>query len=156
MAVTAETIESYFEQYGWIYERLDETHFVSGFQSEAEETFPIYVTLTPNWVYFAIVPYVSAPQDAACEGQLYKHLLRLCQQINLAKFSVDPDGDISLSVELPREHLDYSEFSDALGALAYYTDQTYLGIQTLASDPNALSSFTEEEDLNWGGEASSA
>jgi hypothetical protein len=150
MAVTLETIESYFEQYNWQYEQLDETHFLSGFKSEVTDTFPIYVTLTPNWVYFTIVPFIQAPANPECERKLYRHLLRLCQEINLAKFSVDSDGDVILTVELPRENLDYSEFADALGALSYYADDTYPAVQSLATDPAAFSGFAEEEDLDWG------
>ena len=55
-----------------------------------------------------------------------------------------------LTVELPRENLDYSEFSDALGALSYYADQAYPIVHALATDPKATSSFEEEEDLDWG------
>jgi hypothetical protein len=150
MSVNAKTIESYFEQYGWGYERLDETHFLTGFNSEVTDTFPIYITLAPNWVYFTIAPFVQAPHDITCEHRLYAHLLRLCQQINMAKFSIDTDGDVILTVELPRENLDYSEFSDALGALSYYADQTYEAVQALATDPDAMSGFEEEGDLDWG------
>jgi hypothetical protein len=81
---------------------------------------------------------------------VHKHLLRLCQEINLAKFSVDSDGDIVLAVELPLEDLNYSEFSDALGALSFYADETYFEIESLATDPTAVSSFEQEEDLDWG------
>ena len=100
MTVTAETIESYFDQYGWTYEQLDETHFLTGFSSDVVDSFAIYITLTPNWVYFAITPFVEAPQDPQCERRLYGHLLRLCQQINMAKFAVDSDGDVSGLVPL--------------------------------------------------------
>ena len=150
MALTIDTIESYFEQYGWTYERLDDEHFLTGFSSDVIDTFAIYITLTPNWVYFAIAPFVEAPKDPECERRLYGHLLRLCQQINMAKFSVDSEGDVILTVELPRENLDYSEFSDALGALSYYADQTYETVHALATDPNAVSAFAEESDLDWG------
>lgn len=149
MAVTPDTIESYFKEYGWTYERMDDTHFLSGFDSEVIDTFPIYITLSPSWVYFAIIPFVSAPEDPECERALYQHLLRMCQEINMAKFSIDPDGDVVLAVELPRENLDYSEFSDALGALSYYADQAYPTVYALATDPKATSSFAEEEDLDW-------
>ena len=149
MAIDAETIESYFEQYGWGFERLDETHFMTAFKSEVIDSFPVYITLSPNWVYFAVAPFVQAPGEAACEHKLNGHLLRLCQQINMAKFSIDTDGDVILSVELPREHLDYSEFSDALGALSYYADQHYETVLALSTDPNAVSGFEEEADLDW-------
>jgi len=152
MAVSAETIKAYFEQYGWNFERLDENCFLTGVHSDVTGVFSIYVTLTPNWVYFAITPFVEAPSDVECERKLYKHLLRLCHRINLAKFSVDAHGDVIVTVELPRENLDFGEFSDALGALSYYAEETYLEVHALASDPQAVSSFSQEEDLDWGEE----
>jgi hypothetical protein len=150
MAISTETIESYFEQYGWGYERLDETHLLTGFNSEVTDAFAIHVTLTPSWVYFTISPFVRGPKEPTCAHRLYRHLLRLCQQINMAKFAVDADGDVNLTVELPRQNLDYSEFSDALGALSYYADQNFETVQALATDPNAVSGFEEESDLDWG------
>ena len=149
MAVNAETIASYFRQYDWAFEQLDDAHFATGFSSDVTDAFSIYVTLAPNWVYFAIAPFVPAPTDAECRRKLYHHLLRLCQEMNLAKFSVDSDGDIVLTVELPRENLDYAEFEDALSALSYYADQNYAMIQALATDPSALSGFAAEQDLEW-------
>jgi len=150
MSVTAETIASYFEQYGWKYDQLDDTHFVTGFSSDVTDAFTIYITLAPNWVYFGISPYVAAPTDPECEHKLYKHLLRLCQEINMAKFSVDSDGDVVLMVELPRENLDFGEFSDALTALSYYADEHYATVHALATDAEAISGFAEESDLDWG------
>lgn len=150
MPITTETIESYFEQYGWSYEQTDENRFLTGFESEVIDSFSIYVTLAPSWIYFAIAPFVKAPSEPECERKLYKHLLRLCQEINLAKFSVDSDGDVIMTVELPKENLSYSEFAEALNALSYYADETYSEIRSLASDPSASSSFAEEKDLDWG------
>lgn len=150
MAVTIETLQDYFEQYGWTFEQIGDDRFVTGFASDVIEAFSIYVTLAPHWVYFTIAPFVQAPSDPTCERKLYKHLLRLSQEINLAKFSVDSDGDIILAVELPRESLNFNEFSDALNALSYYADDTYLDVHALATDPAAVSRFDEEEDLDWG------
>lgn len=149
MTVNADTIRSYFEQYGWTFDQVDDTHFVTGFDSEATDVFSIYVTVAPNWVYFSISPYVTAPSDAECEHKLYHHLLRLCQELNMAKFSVDAEGNVVLAVELPRENLDYAEFADALDALSYYADEHYAMVQSLATDPDALSGFVAEQDLQW-------
>jgi hypothetical protein len=110
----------------------------------------VYVTLALSWVFFAISPFVRAPKDVRCERELYRHLLRLCQRMNMAKFAVDSGGDVILAVELSREHLDYSEFADALDALSVYADQSFATVQALASDPAAVSSFAEEQDLEWG------
>ena len=149
MMVDAVTIESYFDRFDWQYDRLDDTHFLTGFRSEVTDSFAIYITLAPNWVYFTISPYVEAPKNVTCEQKLYEHLLRLCQQMNMAKFTIDNDGDVVLTVELPRENLDYSEFSDALGALSYYADQSYEAVYALSVDPEAVSGFSAEADLEW-------
>ena len=150
MPVTAETIESYFEKYEWTYERVDDSHFVTGFKSNIVDIFSIYITLTPNWVYFTISPFLQDPIDPECECKLYKHLLQLCQQMNMAKFTVNTEGVVILTVELPSENLAYSEFVDALETLSYYADETYLTIKSLATDTTAISGFLEEQDLDWG------
>ena len=116
---------------------------------------PVKIALT--LVFFCcilkkvIAPFVLKPKDPECERRLYRHLLRLNYEINMAKFTVDPDGDITLTVELPTENLDYSEFADAINALSYYADEHYLEILNLAQDPTARSRFEPEaEDLDWG------
>ena len=148
MPIAPETIETYFEQYGWSYERTGESDFRTGFRGD-KSLFRIMVRLTENWVYFSISPFVVAPQDAACEHRLYRHLLRLNQEINMAKFTIDEDGDVILTVELPAENLDYNEFSDALGALSYYADDNYKRIFVLAHVPEAHAILEGKEDLDW-------
>ena len=69
----------------------------------------------------------------------------------MTKFCLDSDGDVVLTVELPTENMDYSEFSDALGALSHYADDTYLEILTLAQQVDASSRYDSKEDeLDWG------
>jgi len=148
MAIAPETVEQYFEQYGWSYERTGEHDFRTGFRGDVS-LFRIMVRLTENWVYFSISPFVVAPQDPECERKLYKHLLRLNQEINMAKFTIDEDGDAILTVELPSENLDYNEFADALGALSYYADDNYVRVFVLAHIPQAHVLFEEKEDLDW-------
>jgi hypothetical protein len=148
MAIAPETVEQYFEQYGWSYERMGKHDFRTGFRGDVS-LFRIMVRLTENWVYFSISPFVVAPQDPECERKLYKHLLRLNQEINMAKFTIDEDGDAILTVELPCENLDYNEFADALGALSYYADDNYVQVFVLAHVPQAHVLFEEKEDLDW-------
>ncbi len=150
MAVTPTDIESYFEQYGWSFERISENDFRTGFRGDVS-VFRITVRLVENWVYFSISPFVVAPQDPDCERKLYKHLLHLNHEINMAKFTIDQDGDVILTVELPSEQLDYSEFSDALGALSYYADDNYAQVFILAHMPQIHESL-EEKDLDWNAE----
>jgi hypothetical protein len=50
----------------------------------------------------------------------------------MAKFSIDDDLDVVLSVEYPTQHLDRSEFDDALDVLSYYADRHYEELRKLA------------------------
>lgn len=149
--IAPETIDSYFEQYEWAYEKSKENVWLTGFRGDVS-SFRIFVKVTEHWVYFTISPFVVAPKDEAATHRLNWHLLRLNRDINMAKFCLDSDGDIVLTVELPTESLDYSEFSDALGALSHYADDTYLEILNLAQTPNAPSRYDpkKEDDLDWG------
>lgn len=149
MSVTPETIDGYFEQYGWHYNREPGSNdWTTGFRGDVA-SFRIFVRLTEKWIYFTIIPFVIAPQDPQCASRLHWHLLRLNREINMAKFCLDEDNDVVLTVELPCENLDYSEFSDAIGAMCYYADEHYLKVLNLAQSPNAPSHFDAEDDLDW-------
>ena len=148
MAISPETIVSYFEQYGWSYEKIGESDFRTGFRGDVS-VFRITVRVTDDWVYFSISPFIVAPQDADCERKLYKHLLKLNHEINMAKFTIDDEGDVVLTVELPGKELDYSEFSDALGALSYYADDNYAQVFLLAHVPQAHTILEGTDELDW-------
>ena len=131
MSVTAETVEEFLRKDDWPFERLDENTWRSGFRGE-KSSFRFFVRLTDNWIFFTIVPYVLAPKEDRSERSLHRHLLQLNREINMAKFAIDDDADVVLTVELPTENLDYSEFKDALDALSYYADKHYLEVLALS------------------------
>ena len=136
MAVDVETIHQFFHTYGWKYEFEEGSRtWHTGFRGDASN-FSIFIHLTENWIYFTISPYVNAPAEPACEQHLNAYLLRLNHVINMAKFAVDLDGDVVLSVELPTENLVFSEFADGLNALSYYADLHYREILNVAQDPD--------------------
>jgi hypothetical protein len=155
MSVTPEVVDGYFEQYGWSYTRDEgSSDWTTGFRGDVAN-FRIFVKLTENWVYFTIIPFVIGPQDSERRARLHWHLLRLNRDINMAKFALDEDDDVVLTVELPSENLDYSEFSDAINALCYYADDTYLEMLNLAQTSDASSRYdpkdeSVEDDLDWG------
>ena len=157
MTVTPETIDSYFEQYGWKYKRDEDGDWITGFRGDVQ-SFRFFIRMTEHWIYFTISPFIVAPKDPVCAQRLHTHLMRLNRDINMAKFCLDQDMDVVLTVELPRESLDYSEFSDAIGALCHYADNHYLEIINLAQNPKAASPYLKdastENDLDWGEGAS--
>ncbi len=116
---------------GWAVDRLGETSARSLLRCGAA-TLPVFVWLEEGFVVFAIVPFVRIEREVEACRPLFDRLLRLNRRINLARFGVDPDGDVALSVEWRREHLDPSEVRDALDVLGFYARQYRPEIAELA------------------------
>ncbi len=136
MKKMTELIHEYFDTYGWQYEydeKMNTWH--TGFRGQACN-FNIFVHLTENWIIFSISPFVNAPEDDRCRVNLHAYLLKLNYLINMAKFSLDEEDDLVLTVELPTENFQYSDFEDGLNALSYYGDTYYREILNVAMDPD--------------------
>ena len=121
MSFGAADLENFFTAYGWEFERREAGVFRTGFVGETGP-YEIWLKITDAWVYFAINPYVQRPGGRGHGTMTLVTLLRANHELNLAKFAVDEDGDLSLTVELPLEGFCYEHFSDALTALALYAD----------------------------------
>jgi hypothetical protein len=121
VAFESEELGSYFDTYGWKYERRDPGVYRTGFVGETGH-YDIWLKVTDSWVYFAINPYVPRPDGRSHGSGTLVAMLRANHELNLAKFAVDDDGDVLLSVELPCEGFCYTHFADALTALAHYAD----------------------------------
>jgi hypothetical protein len=145
MTITRETIDEFFERYGWTSNSEDGEIWRTGFQGDVS-SFNILIRLTEDWLFFLILPFVVAPTNMVCRWRLHHYLLRVNQLMSMAKFYVDSDGDVGLAVELPTENLDYSEFADALNALSYYADKYYLEALNIAQNTEALSPFETEQE----------
>ena len=131
MSLGRDQVEELLAKDGWPFERVDDATWRSGFRGDVN-SFRFFVRLTENWIFFTIVPFVVAPKHESQALALYRHLLKLNREINMAKLAIDDDGDVVLTVELPTENLDESEFKDALDALSYYADKHYLEVLNLA------------------------
>src|SRR5260370_35866288 len=129
-----ETVEEFLRKDGWPLERVPDgtvPTWRSGFRGEVAP-FRFYVRLTDNWVFFIIAPFVLPAKKESSAAALYRRLLRLNQDMTLAKFALDNDEDVVLTVEFPTESIDYSEFKAALDLLSYYADRHYLEVLNLA------------------------
>ncbi len=129
--LNSELVEEFLKTDGWPVERVDKNTWRSGFRGDVN-SFRFYVRLTDNWIFFTIVPFVVAPRQDDHARELYRHLLKLNREINLAKFAIDDDDDVVLTVELPIEEAGDASMKDALEALAYYADRHYLDVLTIA------------------------
>ena len=129
------TIEGLLTEGGWEFHRITEDTWRSRFRGR-KGTFPFLIRLDPEgYLTFAIVPFLKSPLEEDHALSLYERLLELNQVLLMAKFSIDDDLDIVLSVEYPSHHLDKSEFTDALNVLSYYADNHYDELLELA-DPS--------------------
>jgi len=147
MPTTMETAGQWLQQYGWSYETPDETLIITGVRGKSS-TFRIFVQPADRWLLLAIVPFVPKPAPP-CRDRFSHSLLRLNYEINLAKIGVDPDGDVSLCVELPAEGIGFDAFASALDALCFYADEYYLTLANLAQDP----AYQPAQDLDIWSEA---
>jgi hypothetical protein len=116
---------------GWPVDELSATTLQSRFRGKAR-IFPLLVHVEDAWVSFAVLPYVRAPDDPDDAEALLRQLLRFNRQMNLAKFSIDEDNDVVLSVEYRIADLDPSEVRDAVDVVSFYADKYHEEVGRLA------------------------
>lgn len=126
------TIAALLQDRGWPCDRISDDTWRSHFRGR-HGSFAFFVRLDPQgYVCFAIVPLLKSPEDHGKAARLYRRLLELNQALLMAKFSIDDDLDVVLSVEYPSQELDRSEFDDALDVLSYYADRHYADLRAIA------------------------
>jgi len=136
------TLKSCLEKDGWPIEPVSENTIRTMFRA-AGRVFSLYLHLEPEpdappgpgaqFVTFAIFPFVRMPEEYEGVDVVARKLLKLNRDMNLAKFSVDEDGDVVLSVEYRRDDLDASEVRDALDVLSFYAEKHYPEIERVAA-----------------------
>jgi len=125
------TIAELLNEAGWPCERINEDTWLSRLRGQ-DATFPFFVRVDPEGhVSFAIVPYVRSPESGEVAERLYARLLTLNHALLMAKFSIDDDLDVVLSVEYPTSQIDRSEFRDAVEALGFYADKHHAELSAL-------------------------
>ena len=131
ISLDASTIRTMLQEGGWPCDQINEDTYRSHFRGK-RASFPFFVRIDPaGYVCFAIVPFLKSPDEQERSAKLYDRLLELNQSLLMAKFSIDDDLDIVLSVEYPFGQLDRSEFDDALDVLSYYADRHYDELRAL-------------------------
>ncbi len=132
--MTFDDIVAYMQGDGWPVEPLRDNTFRSSFRAEGRN-FPFFVHAESVYLVLAVVPYLRLPAEEALAQHLMDRLLQLNRDMMLAKFSVDEDGDVVLSVEFPLAHLDATELRDALDVLTYYANCHWPELEALGDDP---------------------
>ncbi len=120
--MTFDEVRACLEQGGWPVEVVSAGTMRSRFRGKTR-VFHVFVRIEEEFVVFAVIPYARLPEDEAASDALVVRLLRLNREMNMAKFSLDEEGDIVLSVEHRLEDLDPSEVRDAVDQLSFYADK---------------------------------
>lgn len=118
---TSEVLESYLCDYGWTFRREGEGLFRTHFQGD-EQSFPLNIIMTDNVISFVIQPFVDITVDWESWPEISKLLLELNARSALAKFSINLEGQIELSMEVLAGSFGYESFSLSMGLLGYYAD----------------------------------
>ena len=130
--MTFDEIRACMETDGWPVEVVAEATTMRSRFRGAGRIFPLFVHLEELFVTLAVIPFATLPNDPDVADGLMKRLLKINREINLAKFSVDDDGDIILSVEYRLENLDPSEVRDAVDVLSFYAEKHFPEVDQLA------------------------
>lgn len=129
--MTFEEVRTWLEKDGWPIEVISEVTLRTRFKG-AGRVFPLFIYQEPLFITFAVIPFARVPEDPYDAEVLMKRLLKLNREINMAKFSIDEDGDVLLSVEYRIENLDPSEVRDAVDVLAFYTEKHHVEVFELS------------------------
>ena len=142
MALTPEQLEQLFDEYEMPYTRAEDDTLWYAEIAVGGEPFEFFVNLDQEggWVYFTVNPFVPTP-DPDCLENLSCHLIRLNYDVTMAKFVIDDEGDVALTVELPAEDLTYAHFAAAVTALSNAADENYDEVLNLSRDATAISAY---------------
>jgi hypothetical protein len=142
MTLTPQQVEQFFEQYEMPYSRAEDDTLWYADIAAAGEQFEFFLGLDDEeeWVYFTINPFVPTPEPD-CLDNLSRHLARLNYDVTMAKFVIDDEGDVALTVELPAESFVYAHFEAALTALSDAASESYDEVLNLSQDATAISSY---------------
>lgn len=134
LILTDDSVRALFAHEGWPFEKLVDNVWRTWLETSHGEPVPIVVRMDTEsgFVRFAVVPFLASPKDTAQATALYERLLVLNRGMTLAKYSIDDDLDVFLSVEYPAVALDVSEFHDALQALGHYLARDLRELRALA------------------------
>jgi hypothetical protein len=133
-------ISAFFDRHEWSYAKLEPTIWLATFATDDGGEFDLYVMSGEEWIHFAISPFLPKPMPE-CQARLFATLLQLNQQIRLAYFGVDEEGDVNLLVDMPARGFDYRQFAQAVDSLHHYSETLAPDLGRVATEPSFHSSL---------------
>lgn len=132
-----------FAQNDWAAELVEPGVWRTTFAVESEEEFDLYVVLAEDWLHLAVSPFVATGKLAAA-ARLPRSLLQLNQELRMARFALDADGDVNLLVDLPLSSVNAEHFGQVLDLFVFYTDRLAAELRRMASDPSFHSALVAD------------
>lgn len=125
-AQQVEDLKLHFESVGWGYNQLKPDTFRIGFEGE-NANYLVLIRVTDYWIVFSINPYLK--KDGRVWGaNLYRILLELNDKIPLAKFSIDDEGDVALTIDMPSAGFSAEKLRKAVTTLGACADQLLIAV----------------------------
>ena len=121
---TSELLESFMLDYGWSFRREGAGLWKSSFRGE-EQLFPLSIIMTDNVLSFVIQPFIELSVDWESWPEISRLLLELNSKATMAKFSLNVEGRIELSIEVLNNAFSFDSFSLTVGLLGYYAYAYY-------------------------------
>jgi len=132
-------LAAYIAREAWHAEEIEPGVWRATFATERDDQFDLVVILGEEAVHFAVTPLAhvqeQADSAAAHRARLFGGLLRLNQQMRLARLALDEDNDVNLIADLPRHGFDYAQFAQVVDLLTQYTDALAHEVRRAADDP---------------------
>jgi hypothetical protein len=136
-------IPTLFARHDWPYEELEPSVWHSSFAAEDKAVYHLYVRAAGDWVQFAVSPLVAAQGTGDASGGLHALLLRMNQDLRLARLALDADGDVNLLADLPAAGINATSFGQALEVLAFYAGEIGPQLRQGLADPQFPFAFGE-------------
>ncbi len=143
LEIQESTIEGYYQNLGWQFEKLDQGLWIVKFKGSAKD-YDIYVELNSPFLVL-VIPVLERIRDS-CREKLWYHLLRMNYLSSQARFGLNKRDEVLLTIEIPLATISYGEFQKGLQYLCSVTDDAYPELLFLSQRPEALSSFTRETE----------
>jgi hypothetical protein len=137
-----EKIQSFLKRYDWYYEVIENDTVMTGFQCDPEPL-TMFIRYFKSVYYFSIPGLSDAPSES-CASKYQRYLLDANYHMVMAKFSTDPKGRASLTVELPETIINYELFVSALYLLAESAQEHVTLLHDAATNPIFKSPYTSE------------
>jgi hypothetical protein len=136
-----ETVEGYFNNLGWQFEKIDQGLWILKFKGGAKD-YDIFVEVTSQFLIM-VVAVLERVRDT-CKEKLWYHLLRTNYLTTQLRFGLNKRDEVLLTLEMPVSLISYLEFQKGLQYLCNTVDDAYPELLYLSQKTDALSSFLKD------------